>query len=86
MREFEAKWTDDAPAEGAPLLGTPDIQSLADLSNAFRDVKEMRWITVGPRLLTMMALAAIVPFAPLLLFRYPIGELAQKFLSQLMGL
>jgi hypothetical protein len=46
----------------------------------------MRWITVGPRLLTMMALAAIVPFSPLLLFQYPIADLAQKFLSKLIGL
>jgi len=86
VSEFEAKWTDGALPVGTSLLGTADIQSLADLSNAFRDVNEMRWITVGPRLLTMMTLAAIVPFAPLLLFKYPIGELAQKFLSQLIGL
>jgi len=86
VSEFEAKWTDRALPEGALLLGTPDIQSLADLSSAFRDVKEMRWITAGPRLLTMMALAAIVPFAPLLLFQYPVGELAEKFLSKLIGL
>jgi hypothetical protein len=86
VSEFEAKWTDGATPERAPLLGTPDIQSLADLSNAFSDVKQMRWITVGTRLLTMMAFAAIVPFAPLLLFEYPIGELAQKFLGKLIGL
>jgi hypothetical protein len=46
----------------------------------------MRGITVGSRLLTTMAFAAIVPFAPLLLFQYPIGELAQKVLSKLIGL
>jgi hypothetical protein len=34
----------------------------------------------------MTALAAIVPFAPLLLFQYPIAELAQKFFSRLLGL
>jgi hypothetical protein len=33
----------------------------------------------------MMALAAIVPFAPLLLLQYPIAELAQKFFSKLVG-
>jgi hypothetical protein len=46
----------------------------------------MRWITVGPRLLTMMILTGIVPFLPLLLFQYPIAELAQKVLSKLIGL
>ena len=46
----------------------------------------MRWITIGPRLLTKMTLAAIVPLAPLLLFQYPLAELAQKFFSRLVGL
>jgi hypothetical protein len=45
----------------------------------------MRWITVGPRLLTMMTMAAVVPLMPLLLFLYPITELAQKFFSRLVG-
>jgi hypothetical protein len=32
-----------------------------------------------------MTIAVVVPLAPLLLFRYPVGELAQKFLSRLVG-
>jgi len=86
VSEFEAKWTGDAAPADAPLLGTADIQSLADLGHAVRVVKEMRWIVVSRRLLTMMALAAVVPFAPLLLFQYPIVELAQKVFSKLVGL
>jgi len=86
VSEFEAKWTGDAAPADAPLLGTADIQSLADLGHAVRVVKEMRWIVVSRRLLTMMALAAVVPFAPLLLFQYPIAELAQKVFSKLIGL
>ena len=86
VTEFEAKWTSGNVPEGAELLGTPDIQSLADLANAVTIVKGMRWITVGPRLLTMVTIAAIVPLAPLLLFRYPIAELAEKFFSRLVGL
>src|SRR5262245_56380528 len=75
---FEEKWTDGTGADST-LLGTADIQSLADLGNAFNVVKGMRWITVGPRLLTTMTMAAVVPLTPLLLFRYPIAQLAQKF-------
>jgi len=72
--------------EGAPLLGTSDIQSMADLDHTVKGVKEMRWITVGPRMLTMMTVAGIGPFLPLLLFKYPIADLAQKFSSKLIGL
>jgi len=82
--EFEAKWIDGTPPN-EPLLGTADLQSLADLANAVSVVKGMRWITVGPRLLTLMTIAAVVPLAPLLLFRYPIAELAQKFFARLVG-
>jgi hypothetical protein len=83
---FEAKWIGGRAPEGAPLLGNEDVRSLAALDNTVSIVKGMRWITVGPRLLTMMALAAIVPFSPLLLFQYPIADLAQTFLSKLIGL
>lgn len=86
VSEFEEKWTGRNAAGGEPLLGTADIQSLADLANTFGVVKEMRWIAAGPRLLTMMAIAALVPFLPLLLFEYPIPELTKKFLSMLVGL
>lgn len=84
---FEAKWTGRARMDREDsLLGTPDIQSLADLANAVGVVKSMRWVPIGPRLLTLMALAAMVPLAPLLLFQYSIAELSQKFFSNLVGL
>jgi hypothetical protein len=86
VTEFEAKWTGDNSPANEPLLGSPDLQSLADLANAVNVVKWMRWITVGPRLLTMMAIAALAPLAPLLLFQYDIADLTQKFFSGLIGL
>jgi hypothetical protein len=84
--EFEARWIEGAGPQGVPLLGTTDLQSMADLDRAFSAAKGMRWIPVGPRLLTMMTITGIVPFLPLLLFQYPIAELAQKVLSKLIGL
>jgi hypothetical protein len=86
VTDFEAKWIAGADPGDAPLLGTADLQSMADLDRDFSVVRGMRWITVGPRLLTMMILTGIVPFLPLLLFQYPIAELAQKVLSKLIGL
>jgi len=85
-KEFETKWTAGTIPEGERLLGSGDIQSLADLNNAIAVVKSMRWVTVGPRLLTMMALAAVVPLTPLILFQYPLAELAQKFFQRMVGL
>jgi hypothetical protein len=85
VSEFEAKWTDSGLPSSEPLLGNADFSALADLGTAISVVKDMRWITVGPRLLTTIAVAAIVPLAPLLLFRYPLAELAEKFFSRLVG-
>jgi len=83
VKEFEAKWL--ASTSHDELLGTPDLQSLADLANAVSVVKGMRWITIGPRLLTIMTVAVVGPLMPLFLFRYPLAELAQKFFSKLVG-
>jgi hypothetical protein len=84
VKAFEAKWLEGTPPN-EPLLGTADLQSLADLANAVSVVKGMRWITIGPRLLTIMTIALVGPLTPLLLFRYPLAELAQKFFSRLVG-
>jgi hypothetical protein len=84
VKEFEAKWL-EATSRTEGLLGSPDLQSLADLANAINVVKGMRWITIGPRLLTIMTVAVVAPLTPLLLFRYPVAELAQKFFSRLVG-
>jgi hypothetical protein len=86
VTEFEAKWTRGGSPEGAPLLGTADLQSLADLANSISVVRTMRWVTIGPRLLTQLTLAALVPFSPLLLSKYPLAELAQKLIKHLVGL
>jgi hypothetical protein len=84
VKAFEVKWI-EGTAANEPLLGTPDIQSLADLANAVGVVRGMRWITIGPRLLTIMTVAFIGPLLPLFLFRYPLADLAQKFCARLVG-
>jgi hypothetical protein len=85
VAEFEAKWLRDHVPTDPPLLGSPDLRSLADLANAISVVRGCAGVTIGPRLLTMMTLAAVVPLAPLLLFQYPVAELTQKFFSRLVG-
>jgi hypothetical protein len=87
VAEFERKWLGgEGVPPGESMLGSPDLQSLADLGNSVNLVRKMRWVPIGPRLLTQMALAALVPLAPLLLFKYPLAELAQRFFARLVGL
>ena len=44
VREFDVKWIRGGAPSGEPLVGTADIQSLADLGNSFEVVVGMRWV------------------------------------------
>jgi hypothetical protein len=86
VNEFDRKWLCADPTPGEPLLGTADIQSLADLSNSVRVVREMRLVPVSPSILMYLTVAALLPLLPLVLFKYPISELLAKFFDRLSGL
>jgi hypothetical protein len=86
VNKFEEKWLNGSPVPPEPLLGTPDLQSLADLANSVGVVRNMRWVPVSTRLLVAVAAAGLMPMAPLFLFKYPIIELIQRLFSKLAGL
>jgi hypothetical protein len=86
VNEFDRKWLGADTAPGEPLLGTADIQSLADLSNSVSIVRNMRLVPVSRSMLMHLAVAALLPMLPLLLFKYPIGDLLAKFFENLSGL
>jgi hypothetical protein len=82
---FERKWIrNEGPQE--PLLGTPDLQSLADLANSVTVVRKMRLAPISARLLAVIGAAAVAPMLPLLLFDYPLAKLAQMLLRKLAGM
>ncbi|HEX4234701.1 MAG TPA: hypothetical protein VH041_10365 [Caldimonas sp.] len=82
VREFDTKWLRGGapPAEG--LVGSADIQSLADLSNSFEVVRSMRIALVTRDAVIQLAVATLLPLAPLLLTLMPLEEL----LKQLFGI
>lgn len=86
VNDFETKWLNPDAASDQPLLGTSDVQSLADLSNSFGIVRNMRVAPVSTRLLIAIATAALLPMVPLFLFKYPMAELVAKLFSKLAGL
>jgi hypothetical protein len=86
VNDFDRKWLGVDPAPGEPLLGTADIQSLADLSNSVSIVRDMRLVPVSPSILMYLTIAALLPLLPLVLFKYPIADLLAKFFDRLSGL
>jgi hypothetical protein len=85
VEAFDKKWLERLPPH-EPLLGTPDIQSLADLVTYVRTVREMRIVPVSLQIVTTYAIGVVLPFLPLLLLKYPIAELATMLLKRLSGL
>jgi hypothetical protein len=83
---FDRKWLGTHTAPGEPLLGTPDLQSLADLTASLDVVRNMRLVPITPGLLREFAIAALLPTLPLFLLKYPLVELIQRFSARLLGL
>lgn len=84
VADFDTKWLrSDNPKE--TLLGTSDLQSLADLANSFNVVRTMRIVPFGSRLVVNMTITALVPLFPLLLFKYPLSYLTEKVARMLLG-
>jgi hypothetical protein len=69
-------------AEGEALIGSADIQSLADLGNSYQIIREMRpapidlWTTIVP-----MAAFTVVPFLPLALAVLPFEEIVKGIIG-----
>jgi len=55
VTEFDEKWMHGARLPDEPLLGSADIQSLADLGNSFSTVREMRLVPFGWQDVTRLA-------------------------------
>jgi hypothetical protein len=71
---FHQKWIVEQPPREEPLLGTGDIQSLADLGNSFSFIEKMNALPMGPRTPIHLALACLLPMSPLLLTVMPLGD------------
>ena len=74
-RRFEEKWFRGG-ASDEELLGSADIQSLADLGNSMGVVQEMRLVPFGWRDVTRLVTITAVPFLPLLLTIFSLEDFA----------
>ena len=72
-------------ASDEPLLGTADLQSLADLGNSFAVVRNMRLVPIAWSQVVLLVVSAAVPMLALILFEYPIDELILGGLRLLVG-
>jgi hypothetical protein len=80
-REFDHKWLRGGAPEDEPLMGSADIQSLADLGNSYGVVKEMRLVPFTMPTVLQLAITTLLPVAPLLLTMIPLEELLERMLK-----
>jgi len=79
-QQFDDKWVQtDKPGE--PLLGSSDIQSLADLANAYTVVKTMRSVPITRQAVIQVLGSTLAPIAPLALTMMPLGEAIKLLLG-----
>jgi hypothetical protein len=65
--EFDAKWLRGEAPGGEPLVGSADVQSLADMGNSFEVVRGMRLVPISRDTLLQLVAMVLLPVAPLLL-------------------
>lgn len=82
-REFGRKWIHSNRPPAEPLLGSADIQSLADLRNSFLVVKDMHVVPFGMRNAVALALAVLLPVSPLLLTTFSVEQILERVLKVL---
>jgi hypothetical protein len=84
VREFDRKWIHGAAPADEPLVGSADIQSLADLGNGYEIVRGMRILPVTREGLLQLGAAVLAPLVPLALTMMPLEELLKQLAGVLL--
>lgn len=77
-KDFHEKWIKGVRGDDETLLGTNDIQSLADMANSFEVVRSMQPVIINKGTVVAFLVAALLPFVPLLMTVYPFDELLTR--------
>ena len=78
IRDFDRKWLRGAKPRDEVLIGSADIQSLADLANSFEVVRSMRLVLVNKDAILQLGVALLLPILPLFLTVMPLKELLKR--------
>ncbi len=78
VREFDEKWIRHDTSQREALMGSGDIQSLADLGNSYAVISDMRQVPFGKDAVLQLLVATAAPLLPLILTVLPIDELVDR--------
>ncbi|QKQ47033.1 hypothetical protein [Achromobacter denitrificans] len=78
VREYDAKWLRGGAPADEPLVGSADIQSLADLGNSFDVIRTMRIAPMTKDAILRLAVAVLLPILPLALTMMSLEDLLKR--------
>lgn len=81
--QFHDKWV--ASRTSASALGSPDIQSLNDLTEAFQVISKTRVFVFGPRQVFAVWFAGLLPLLPLVLSTLTFEQVLRRILTTVLG-
>jgi hypothetical protein len=81
VAEFDRKWVRGGAADDEPLVGSGDIQSLADLGNSFQVICDIQPFPFNKDTVIQLVVLTILPGLPLVLTMIPLEELLTKLLG-----
>jgi hypothetical protein len=84
VRRFREKWISSG-RHHVPPLGSRDIQSLSDLGNSFKVVRDMRVLPIDRRIVVIVLGAVLLPLAPVALAESSPGHIVVRALSMVLG-
>ena len=78
---FYRRWVAKTDQPEEPLLGTGDIQSLADLGNSFQIIRTMRIVPLELSDFIAFVFPGLIPAVPLAATVMPLGEIVKELLK-----
>jgi len=81
VEEFDQKWVRGGAPADEQLIGSGNIQSLADLGNSFEIIRGIRPIPFTKETVIQFSIIILLPLLPPTLTIMPLDELITKFLG-----
>jgi hypothetical protein len=81
---FQRKWIEGHRPSDEPLVGSSDIQSLADLANSFEVVQHIHPFPFGRPAIVGVAIYVALPILPLSLTMFSLQELVTRLVKMLL--
>ena len=84
VEQFDRRWVRREATPPNELLGSADVQSLADMANSFSVVTKMAPVPIDRGSIIFLAVAAAAPFVPLGLIDPAAREVARELLQKIL--